>query len=655
MSLVRRFLIAWGPLAPVAGFLLYALLLLSCSRLLLVAWQWSRVSAVDGLWPVLGFGLRFDIMICSWIIALPVLVDLLLPAWPLWQRLWRPLEAGWFALCAGLLIFTEVATPSFINQYDTRPNRIFFEYLNYPKEIFSTLWADYKLQLFVCAILLIAALCLVWKLSRSLYEESAPWRWWVRLLVLPVVGILIFLGARSSLDHRPANISKAAFSTDQLVNRLGVSSTYSLIYDISNIPNEGRADLIYEKIPEEVLFAEIHREIGLPDRAFTSSEVPTLHRQQNVNKRRRPLNIVIVLEESVGADFVGLLGGAGWTPELDKLSSEGLWLTRLYATGARSVRGIEAVVTGFPPSPGRSIVKLGLAQQNFFTLAQLLKEQGYTTTFIYGGESHFDNMRGFFLDNGFDRVIDQEEYSHPKFVGTWGVSDGDLFDRADEEFRAAGDQLFFSLIFTSSNHDPFDIPPDVVKTTSGDRARLEGAVRYADYALGRFFEKARQALYWEKTLFLVVADHAKNVNGQALVPIEKFRIPGLFIGPGVPVGHFDKIASQIDLPVTLLSLAGIAVEHPMIGRDLLQMSEDDPGRAVMEFNLNHATMVGDQVVIHQPHLAPRQFSYRNGKLQPADEESALIRRSSALALWPSHAYFNQQYRLPKKGISGGPP
>lgn len=648
MILVRRFLLAWGPLAPVAAFLLFTLVMLSCSRLLLVAWQWSRVAAVDGLWPVLGYGLRFDIIVSCWFIVLPVLVDLLLPPWQLVQRIWRTIEAGWFALLFGLLVYMEVATPSFIKQYDTRPNRIFFEYLKYPKEVFATLWADYKLQLFLGAVLLCLGIWVVWRACRNLQGEYSLWRWWVRLLVLPLVGALIFLGARSSFDHRPANISKAAFSSDQLVNRLGVSSTYSLIYAISNIPNEGRADRIYEKLDTQIMFQQIRKEIGLSD-ASAMAEIPTLHLQKPVIARERPLNIVIILQESIGADFVGALGGENWTPEWELLAKEGLWLSNLYATGTRSVRGIEAVTTGFPPSPGRSVVKLGLAQQNFFTIAELLKRQGYATSFIYGGESHFDNMRGFFLGNGFDRVIDQEDYSEPNFVGTWGVSDGDLFDRADEEYSAAGAQPFFSLIFTSSNHDPFDIPAGVVKADAeGDAGRLEAAVRYADYAMGRFFEKAQKSPYWENTLFLVVADHSKSVSGQSLVPIKKFHIPGLFIGPGVTPGTYDKIASQIDLPVTLLSLAGIESAHPMIGRDLMQVPPDDPGRAIMQFNLNHATMVGDQVVIHQPHLEPRQFRYEDEVLQPETADAELIRRASALALWPSHAYFNQQYRLPKE-------
>jgi phosphoglycerol transferase MdoB-like AlkP superfamily enzyme len=648
MKLLRRFVLSFGPLAPVMTFVVFALAMLSASRLLLVAWQWSRVTAVDGLWSVLAFGLRFDVIVCCWFIALPVVISLLLPAQETLQRIWRPLESGWLALLAGLLIYMEAATPSFINQYDTRPNQIFYEYLNSPGEVFSTLWADYKLQLFIGAALLLAAIVLIWILCRRLQGQYRNWAWWQRLLVLPLAALLIFLGARSSLDHRPANISKAAFSTDQMVNRLGVNSTYSLIYAISNISNEGRAERIYPKMDQALMLEQIRAEMGLPETAFPSTEIPTLHHQIPLMKHKRPLNIVIILEESLGADFVGALGGEDLTPNLERLSKQGLWLTHLYATGTRSVRGIEATTTGFPPSPGRSIVKLGLAQQNFFTLAELLKKQNYSTSFIYGGESHFDNMRGFFLGNGFDKVIDQESYDAPKFYGTWGVSDQDLFDRTDQELRAAGDKPFFALVFTSSNHPPFDIPAGVVPSSGGENGKLADAVHYADYALGEFLDRARTAPYAENTVFVVVADHQDSVSGDALVPIEGFHIPGLFIGPGVPVGHYDKIASQLDLPVTLLSLAGIESDHPMIGRDLLQVASDDPGRAIMQFHLNHATMVGDQVVIHQPNLPPKSFRYTGGQLQPVADDPLLLTRSSALALWPSFAYFKQQYRLPKE-------
>ncbi|HNW42228.1 MAG TPA: LTA synthase family protein, partial [Opitutaceae bacterium] len=145
------------------------------------------------------------------------------------------------------------------------------------------------------------------------------------------------------------------------------------------------------------------------------------------------------------------------TPELEKLKETGWWFEELYATGTRSVRGIEAVVSGYLPTPARSVVKLSLAQKDFFTLAMPLKRLGYHTEFIYGGESHFDNMRGFFTGNGFQSVIDQKDYAAPKFVGSWGASDEDLFDKAHERLTAlhAAGTPSFTLVFTSSNHEPF--------------------------------------------------------------------------------------------------------------------------------------------------------------------------------------------------------
>ncbi len=642
-TFIRRF----GPLAPTVFFLMESLLVLSLFRIGFMIWLWPRVSAVDGLWPVLGYGLRFDFLLICFVVAIPVVLSLLLPAIPLLQRVFRRGEALWLSFWFGVFVYMETATPSYINQYDSRPGRIFYEYLNHPKEVFGTLWADYKLQLLLGVVLLFLAVGFSLRSLLHLDKNLVSWRLHWRLLAFPLCALVVFSGARSSLDHRPANISTAAFSNDQLVNRLGVSSTYSLFYAISNISNEGRADRIYQKMPTDRMIQLVRRSMGLSDKDFPVADIPTYHKQKSAKNLPRPRNIVIVLEESLGADFVGSLGGKPWTPQLDQLRKQGIWFENLYATGTRSVRGIEAVTTGFLPSPGRSVVKLGLSQQHFFTLAQLFKEWGYKSRFIYGGESHFDNMRGFFLGNGFDQVVDENDYSAPTFRGTWGVSDEDLFARADQEFRKMGDQPFFALVFTSSNHPPFDIPTGIVKNEQ-DHSVLENAVRYSDYALGNFIERARQSSYWQNTLFLVVADHVDKVYGQALVPINKFHIPALILGADVTPFVYTRLASQSDLPPTLLGLSGRPTKHPMIGRDLLQLPANDPGRAVMQFGLNHAVMVGDQVIIQQPHLPPVQFRYAEGKLQPTELDSAFAEQAKALALWPSYAYFNRQYRLPAK-------
>jgi len=279
-----------------------------------------------------------------------------------------------------------------------------------------------------------------------------------------------------------------------MVNSLVVNSAYSLLSAVYALKGESSSSEIYGRMPLDEMIAEVRSSMHVPNEAFTSKEFPTLHRQIASVRRERPLNLVIVLEESLGAGFVSKLGGQPITPNLDRLAYEGIWFEQLYATGTRSVRGIEAVVAGFPPTPALSVVKLSKAQQNFATLASVLREAGYRNEFIYGGESHFDNMRGFFLGNGFHSVVDRKDFASPKFVGSWGVSDEDLFDKAQERISAlaADSSPFFALVFSSTNHSPFEFPDGRIELVDAQKQTVSNAVKYADFAMGQFVEGAQE-------------------------------------------------------------------------------------------------------------------------------------------------------------------
>jgi phosphoglycerol transferase MdoB-like AlkP superfamily enzyme len=350
--------------------------------------------------------------------------------------------------------------------------------------------------------------------------------------------------------------------------------------------------------------------------------------------------------ESLGAGYVGSLGGMPLTPNLDRLSAEGLWFTQLYATGTRTVRGLEAIVTGFPPTAAQSVLKRPESQREFFTLAALLQRRGYRTDFLYGGVSNFDNMGRFFRQNGFERVIEQKDFERPEFLGTWGVSDEDLVTKAHETFLAHGTEPFFALLLSTSNHDPFEFPEGRIALHEHPAATRKNAVKYTDYAIGKLFELARSAPYGADTLFLVVADHDARVFGADLVPIEHFRIPGLLIGPGVPRRHEQRVSSQIDLAPTLLGLMGITSAHPMIGRDVLATPSDVHGRALMQYATANAFRVGDAVVIHQPHQAAKTYAYVDGHLVQCTSDRELERDALAHLLWADATYRQHDYRLP---------
>lgn len=639
-----------GPYLPLASLLLIGLVMLSASRAALVFWQAGRVQATGILADVFVQGVRADLILLGYFIVIPLLLAPML-AWRRTARLWIA-GATWWALAALLLIaFMELATPQFILQYDVRPNRLFIEYLSYPAEVFGTLWNGYRTALFLTIGGTIALAVGLHRLLRNATADATLWPAKVVLLTWPLLVLVVAFQIRSTTAHRPANPALFALSGDAMVNSLIINSTWSVLDAINSMGQEANSSEIYGRFPHEKVLPIVKAAPWLQGYQFPSAELPTLHYQQAAVARTRPLNLVIVLEESLGATFVKSLGGVPVTPELEKLKEQGWWFDQLYATGTRSVRGIEAVVAGYAPTPARSVVKLSLAQQNFYTLGLGLSKQGYNTEFVYGGEAHFDNMRSFFTGNGFQNVVDRRSMQ-PRFEGSWGASDEDLFDKSLERLKAlhAQDKPFFSLIFTSSNHEPFEFPDGKIALHDPVKQSVNNAVKYADFALGKFIRAAQQQDYWKDTVFLIVADHDNRVYGDSLVPIHKFHIPGLILGADIEPRRIATIASQIDLAPTLLSLIGVSSTHPMIGRDLARDS-DSPGRAMLQFDNYFAWLDDSGATVLRPGQAPLAGRYGAATghvaFDAAPPSPARVEQAMAHVIAPSLLYREQRYRLEK--------
>lgn len=646
---------------PLIAFFLSLIVFLSLSRLTLVGWQFSRVSDTGGLIYVLSQGIRFDIISLAMFAAIPALFLPFVTSSNLVRKYALPAIKYYLLLVTAMFVFLELATPNYITQFDFRPNILFIEYLQHPREVFNMLIKAVPLQLLGAVLVTLLAVYVVnRKISKAISATTNSYLLAAPLMALAAAAICT-LAIRSTLDHRPVNPSTVAFSSDPLVNSLPLNSTYSVLYAAyEKLRYENNDTSPYGELPYEDALAVVKAATGLAERSFTSAEIPTLHHQLPTSKITpfanrtldRPKNLVIILEESLGADYVGKLGGLPITPNLDKLTEEGVWFDNLYATGTRSVRGIEAVVTGFLPTPMRSVVKLGGSQHDFFTIAELLSRQNYATSFIYGGEAHFDNMKRFFSNNGFQQIIDEKDYVNPGFYGSWGVSDEDLFNKAHETFseQQSQDKPFFSLVFTSSNHSPFDFPEERIQLYEQPKATVANAVKYTDYALGEFIQKAKQSEYWEDTVFLVIADHSDRVFGADLVPIEKFHIPALVLNSEMPPQTIHHLCSQIDMLPTLLSMIGVKSEHPAIGIDLTRPDlETIPGRAIMQYNGAQAYMEDNNVVVLQKEHTPRLFEYSGKKLIPSDSHNdGLEKRAQAHAVWATSTYHKKAYHLPKK-------
>jgi phosphoglycerol transferase MdoB-like AlkP superfamily enzyme len=638
-----------GPFAYLGGLFLVALLVLSLARVLLVCAFHERVVLEERYARLFPLALRLDASTVGYALVLPALGLLLLPRAAL--RRTRAFFAVYFALVLTLLVVMEGVSFDFLAQYDVRPNRLFVEYLG-SQEVFATLRAQYLAHLVLVALAAVACALLCRRLGRFLVRGAEEWHGVRRALALLLFAPLLFLGIRGTLRHRPINAAMLAFSSQNLVNQLALNSTYTATRAWYDAHHERSAADLYGSMPEDEVLARVAKYVPIAAEDRLESPIPFLHVQRPRAELARPRNLVIVLEESLGAEFVGCLGGKPLTPCIDALAREGLLFTRLFCTGTRTVRGIEAVVCGFLPTPADSVVRLSRSQSGFFTAAALLRRHGYATDFVYGGESHFDNMAAFFLANGFDRALGEDDYENPAFRGTWGVSDEDLMQKANEVFVAHGERPFFALVLSTTNHSPYEFPDGRIELHDAEKATRNNSVKYADYAVGELFRLAKQEAYWKDTLWLVVADHDERTYGDEVIPLDKFHIPGLLLGPDVRPGRFEQVASQIDLLPTALDLLGLETEHPMIGRNLFALPAGDPGRAVLQFNDIHGFLVGNRLAVHPGAGPPHCYRLEGWHLTSAADDPEFVRDALAHALLPSILYEQELYRLPQDASGG---
>lgn len=288
-------------------------------------------------------------------------------------------------------------------------------------------------------------------------------------------------------------------------------------------------------------------------------------------------NVILVTIESLSSSFINSkYNNAELTPNMNKLIDQGIYFSNYFATGTRTVRGLEAITLAIPPIPGQSILRRK-NNEKLFSIASVLKKENYDIKFIYGGYGYFDNMNYFFSNNNF-KTIDRQNINKKeiKFENVWGISDEDLYEeiikQADKSF--AEEKKFFSLAMTTSNHRPYTYPEGRIDIAS--KSSREGGVKYTDFALGDFLRKASQKPWFDKTIFVITADHCAGSAGKVALPLEKYHIPLLIYAPNIfKPQKITKLASQIDLAPTILGLLNISYQSKFLGNDLFTKSYEN--------------------------------------------------------------------------------
>jgi len=525
---------------------------------------------------ILGMGVFSDLAQLPWLLLPVALVLTLLPRdrERRWARRFR--FAGLVAILFGLL-FLGGLEYFFFEEFNARFNLVAVDYLIYPTEVMGNINDTYSvgpLSLGFLAVALLAAFAWwPWIEAGVPGASSRRIRWgWIAVLAALASGSAVAIDADAG-----------AVFANRVANELAANGTARFFSALRT--NHLEYPAYYRTGDSMYLRAVLRDDLGHGGAPFEDGRAEGLARTHAATAGLGPLNIVVLAEESFGAEFVGSYGDVrGLTPEFDALAQQGLLFTHAYATGTRTVRGLEAISASFPPIPSESILKRP-GGDHVATWGSVMRELGYETSFLYGGYGTFDNMNAFYRGNGFD-ISDRTDIPSPRFANIWGVSDEDLFAHAIDYFdaRAAAGKPFFSIVMSTSNHKPFTFPAGIegVKAEGGGR---EAGIRYADHAIGEFFRAARSRAWFKDTIFVVVADHGARVYGAATIPLFSYEIPMLILAPGhVAPARVDVATSQIDIAPTVLGLLGLAYQAPFFGQDVLHWG--GAARTLL-FNHNH--------------------------------------------------------------------
>ncbi len=594
---------------------------------------------------VLGFHLDLTSALC-------VLWPLILWCCIIPDRLFKSRFHRFFFLTCTLFfwfgqIFQLFVEYYFFEEFKSRFNTVAIDYVHYPDEVFVNIKESYPV-LPVVVISLFAGLALFWiskKLTAKMWETPASGK--SRLIHFCAAAIL------SAALLATAGFQESKFSKERIVNEIANNGNVSLMAALVTANLDYGA--YYLTMPLGEAFDKSRRLLTEPNGDFPKSD--SLLKKINGDITRPRHNVVLFLEESLGSEFWGSLGrkGATLTPYLDQLSTEGLFFENLYATGNRTVRGFEGILSSFPPLPGDSIVRRDHSE-NVETIARVLKRDGYDTEFLYGGRGFFDNMRAFAMANGYNRFIEQKDFPHPTFTTAWGVCNEDLYNKTLTELRDLNTKgkPFLATVLSVSNHKPYTYPPGRIPEDPNRKTR-ENAVKYTDWALGQFFASAKKEAFWTNTIFIVVADHGARVYGSQSIPIHSYEIPLLILGPAAVKQPMRdaQLGCQLDVTPTILGLLGRPYDSLFFGRDLLHTPTTN-GFVLINHNRDIGMFKDNRLVVLNLNKKVEFFQGNPKKEEmtrndhPDDKDRELQADCMALFEMADDLYMNRKYRLDEK-------
>ena len=566
--------------ALLASFIITYLLLSFLVRTVLYILTFHDLDfSLVSLFKIYGFGLYFDLAVSLFFGLMYAVYLWVLPSRFIGSIVDKVITYFIMSIVLFLSIFGFLGEFPFWDEFSHRYNFIAVDYLIYTYEVVQNINQSYPIPLILSfQIALIFLLFYSYSKFGALHATFGEKTRFLKrtLVVIPLLLATLFFGVF-------ANNKQAQWSGNTYDNELSKNGVFSLFAAYNS--NQLDYASFYKTIPDQEAYALLKKDLKQDDQSYMGKNYDSITRQIKCEGTETRPNIVLITIESLSADFLGVFGNEkGITPNLDALANESFLFTHMYATGTRTVRGMEALTLCVPPTPGQSIVRRP-NNENLFSIASILKEKNYHLSFIYGGDGYFDNMNYFFGSQGFD-IIDRNRgsllsenvkttrYSIPDeevtFENAWGICDGDIYEQALREAnrRAMENRPFFQFIMTTSNHKPFTFPQNTIDLPNGSR---DAAVKYTDYALGKFLEQAKAKEWFKNTVFVIVADHCASSAGRWEINISKHLIPAMVYNLDGHHEHINKIVSQIDLVPTVFGLLNWSYATELYGKNAVLM------------------------------------------------------------------------------------
>ncbi len=587
-----------------------------------------------------ALGLWFDLSALAYLVVPFVLISILLPnRWrkPKWVQISRWLLV-WLVTFA--LLFGAVSEFIFWQEFTTRFNFIAVDYLIYTNEVIGNIRESYPVPL-ILLIIASVALAIILVARRYVSFEHEAYTFKKKLVFLAVIIILPIL------SFKLANVDQMQVGTNAYASELSGNGVFSISAAMRR--NELDYDKFYKTIPADEA-TKVMASVGA-NRAPTIQAVLDVAAVANADASRlgpfsrSPKNVVLISVESLSAEYIGIYGSKdNLTPKLDAIAKQSLVFNKLFATGTRTVRGLDSLTIAIPPIPGQAVVHRP-NNNHLAGIGEFLKAQDFATYWIYGGYGVFDNMNNYFESNDY-KVVDRTDFDAKSIASenVWGVADESLFNNSLKVFddNTKLGKPFFAHIMTTSNHRPFTFPDGRVDLPQGHR---DGAVKYTDYAIAKFLEDAKSKPWFKDTLFVIVADHCASVAGKTKLPVAKYHIPLIFYAPDMlKPGHYDRVASQIDIVPTLLDVLGVKGSEHFYAQSMFRaQTEKAPQRAFISNYQELGYYKNDTLIVLSPKRKTEAF-----KVDPVTLDSSPIAVNPIL-LNEAIAYYQTASRAFKQG------